>query len=110
MSRNLILAFDHFGLNGPLLAHDRLRMNWQDYDAFDRIKAESVPLPEGVQWYGDEGIENRPDDQYGEPLTYVAAHTLARHLASATLRGWDLAVLAFVKALRPDTRVVLWWS
>jgi hypothetical protein len=110
MSINLTLVFDHFCLSGPLLAYERLRLDWQDYEAFDRIKAEAVPLPEGVQWYEDDGIEHRAEDPYGEPLKFMAAHTLARHLSALPLRGWDVAVLTFVKSLRPDTRVVLWWS
>lgn len=109
MSVNLTLAFDHFGLRGPLLACDRLRMDFQDYDAFDRLRAEAIPMVDGVQWYGDDGIEDCTEDNYGEPLTFVTAYTLAKHLRGTPLAGWDLAVLAFVKTLRPDTRVVLWW-
>ena len=110
MSTNLILAFDRYGTSGHVLCFERHNLDWRDYEAFDRIKAEAIPMPEGVLWYGDEGIEDRKDDPYGEPLTWMAAHTLARHLAAQPLRGWDVATLAFLKALPPATKVVLWWS
>ena len=110
MSINLTLVFDRYGFAGPILAYERYRLDWRDYEAFDRIKAEAVPLSHGIHWYGDEGLEDRTDDEYGAPLTWLPAHSVARHLASAPLRGWDLATLSFLKALPPGTRVVLMWS
>lgn len=110
MSVHLTLVFDQYGLAGRIPAYTRMSLEWQDYDAFDRIKAEAVPLSNGIDWYDDDGLEERRDDQYGEPLTFLPAHAVARHLSAAPLRCWDAAVLAFVKALPPDSRVVLWWS
>lgn len=111
MSVNLTIAFDRYGIRGgPVLCYERHRLDWQDYDAFDRIKAEAIPLPEGVQWYEDEGVQERKEDPYGNALTWMPTHTLARHLATAPLRGWDSAVHALLKALPLETRAVLWWS
>lgn len=109
MSVNLTLAFDRHRLNGALLAHERIGLNWQDYDLFKLIAAEATPITEGVDWYEDEGIKRRFTDPYGDMLTYVTAHALGRHLSGVRLAGWDAAVLAFINALPPDTRVVLWW-
>lgn len=110
MSINLTLAFDRYAFNGPILCFERHRLDWQDYEAFDRIKAEAVPLGDSVYWYEDEGLKQRAEDPYGKPLTFMPAHTIARHLSKVPLRGWDAAVLAFLNALPPATRVVLWWS
>lgn len=110
MSTNLTLAFDRYGFKGPILCFERHRLDWQDYEAFDRIKDEAVPLTDGVQWYGDEGLEAIKEDHYGVPLTFMPAHSIARHLSAAPLRGFDAATLAYLKALPPETRVVLWWN
>ncbi len=109
MGMNLTLAFDRYGFAGSILCFERHRLDWQDYEAFDRIKAEAVPLADGVQWYGDEGLEERKEDPYGEPLTCMLAHSIARHLSAAPLRRFDAATLTYLKALPPETRVVLWW-
>jgi hypothetical protein len=110
VSINLILVFDHYGFRGSLHAFDRLRLDFQNYEAFDRLKAEAVPLNDGVDWYEYEGLRHRATDDYDQPITYLAAHTLARHLAAEPLVGWDQAVLNFLQTLPPDTKVVLWWS
>lgn len=109
MSINLAFSFDRHRLSGPLLCHERLSLSHQDYELFDRIKADAVPMTEGVQWYGDEGIEDEKTDPYDAPLTWMPAHTLSRHLKDAPLTGYDAAVRAFIAALPPDTKVVLWW-
>lgn len=110
MSLSLTLVFDQYKLSGPLLAFNRLRLEHQDYALFERMKAEATPLPEGLQWYGDEGIEECADDPYGKKLTFLTAYAVARHLSGVNLQGWTAAVLAFLNALPADTRVVLWWD
>ncbi len=110
MSVNLTLAFDRYGLKGPILCYERHRLDWQDYEAFDRIAAEAVPLTEGVHWYEDKGLKEQKEDCYGKPLTFLPAHSIARHLSKAPLRGFDAATLRYINALPPETRVVLWWS
>jgi hypothetical protein len=110
MSVNLTLAFDRYGLKGPILCYERHRLDWVDYGLFARIKAEAVPLTEGVQWYDDDGLGETKEDCYGEPLTFMSAHNIARYLGTVPLRGFDAATLAYLKALPVDTRVVLWWN
>jgi hypothetical protein len=111
MSTKLTLVFDHHCFaKDPLLAFERMRLDWQDYEAFDRLKADAIPFQNGVDWYDDDGLRHTTTDDYGDTLTYVAAHTLTKHLSVVQLRGWDAAVLAFLKALPPDTKVVLWWD
>lgn len=110
MSRNLTLAFDRYGIKGAITCYERQRLDWQDCEAFDAIAAEAVPLPDGVMWYEDDGVAYRTEDMYGKTLTFMSSHTIARHLSGVTLGRYDAAVLAFLKALPPDTRVVLWWD
>jgi hypothetical protein len=111
MSVNLTLIFDRYGFtNGPLLAFERMRLDWQNYDAFDRLKAYAQPFERGVDWYGDEGVYPTYADAYENPLTYVTAYTLEKHLSNvSSLSARDKAVLAFLSALPSDTKIVLWW-
>lgn len=109
MSLNLTLAFDRYGFDGPILCYERHRLDYQNDDWFDQIKAEALPLPDGVRWYDDDGLETATEDCYCESLTFMSAGVIARHLSTRALHGFDAAVLAYVKALPPETRVVLWW-
>ena len=111
MSVSLVLAFDRYTFSkGPIFCYERHRLDWYDYKVFDQISDEATPLAEGVMWYEDEGVELRKEDPYGDPLKFMSAHSLIRYLNKAPLSGWDLATLAFLKALPPEARVVLWWS
>lgn len=111
MSVNLQLIFEKNGPRGRVLPTHTLGLDHQDYELFRLIVSEAIPLADGCYDYMDDrGLVERDTDPYGMPLTYMSAHTLAKHLATADLRGWDVAVLAFVKALRPEARVVLWWN
>jgi hypothetical protein len=109
MSINLTLVFDQFGLGGDILGYSRLALQHQDYDLFDAIRAEATPMSVGVRWYGDEGLELCDLDPYGDKLTCISAFRLECRLAGVELGPWDRAVLAFVKTLPRDARVILWW-
>jgi len=104
----IFAKWEHFP--GRVLGYERLSLTYQDYDLFDRIKAEATPIDGMLMSYEDEGIKDRSDDPYGTPLTFLTAHRLAKHFDGIGMEAWDMAVLAFVKALPPSTRVVLWWS
>ena len=109
MSVNLHLGLDRYG-GDPVLCYERHRLAWQDAALFAALKSESVPLPDGAQWYFDEGLEHVREDAYGEPLKWLTAHAVVRRLSEVPLRGWDAAVLQLLKALPPSTRVVLYWA
>lgn len=111
MGFNLHLGIDRYWHNQrPPLCYQRLRLDHRAELVEDELKAVSVPLLEGAYWYGDEGLKVETTDCYGEPLTWVPAITLAHRLERLDLGTWDLAVLAYLKTIPPDTRVVLWWS
>lgn len=110
MGTSLILAFDRFAFaSEPILCSERHRIDWRDYELFDRIRADAVPLGLGAYWYDVDGLEEILVDPYGSPLTYLAAGTLARHLKDAPLKGFDAATRAYVEHLPPETKVVLYW-
>lgn len=107
MSRYLALILDHYNNKGDLFSEDKLRMDWQNYEAFDKLKADAIPFLKGVHLeYGDEVA--RVTDEFGDPLTYVSSYTLFRHLSMCRLTDWDAAVRVFVGSL-PDIRIILWW-
>lgn len=68
------------------------------------------PLPPNVRftWYEDDGMKDRQDDQYGSPLTYVLAHELSKVNTEKT-SSWNKAVFAMIRALEPQTPIILWW-
>ena len=100
----------HPGLDW-FLAYTRLSLNCMSWDLGDVISKQSYPLRKAIDWYGDEGIEKRTEDCYGEELTFILQDKLSEILESVpTSDPWDIAVRAFVKALAKETRIVLWWS
>ena len=92
------------------LAYSRLPLMDMSWDFGRVISNASSPLRQKIDIYGDDGIESVMDDCYGDPLTYIHADTMAKLLEEMPSEiPWDIAVLAFVKALPKDTRIVLWW-
>lgn len=107
---NLTIAFERKSYSTlPILCYIRHPLDLQDYKVFARIKADAIQLPQGVRWHRDDGIKQLHQNVHGEPLTWISADTLAGHLSGATLAEWDAATLAFLKAIPPGTKVVLWW-
>lgn len=108
---NLTIAFDrHEFRNSPILCHDRMRLDIERTEVFEKIQAAANPLPDGVRWYEDGGLKDRMTDPYDDPITFVPAGTLARILSEFDLSDLDAAALAYLKALQPHIRIVLWWS
>ncbi len=105
------------------LAYQRLEFN-RDYSVFAQIagsdfsrdhtppaqvcKPKPVPSTVSVRWYEDEGLTARTTDPYGSALTYVTAGELAK-VDVADAGRQTQAVMAFVRALEPDTPILLWW-
>lgn len=69
------------------------------------------PLPTGVKvgHYEDDGLKFDEKDRYGQPLTFTTPEQLEplRHVED--IAEWNRAVLAFLLALPPGTRIVLFW-
>lgn len=100
------------GLSLAPLAVTRFDMDIRDYDLWKALKEASTPLECGLQWYGDDGIETRTTDAYGDPIGFVTAFTFLRlwreHLDGDRSR-WDRAVIAFIQELEPERRVLLYF-
>lgn len=115
MSINLTLIPDRFGFSKGMSihAHTMLPLYWQDACFFTRLHNEAIPLKSPILLYNDdEGMTSEAEDCYGDPLTYMPANLLCSHLQyiiEENLKPWDRAVIAFVKALPSDMKVVLWW-
>lgn len=109
MGLNLTLIPQMDTLGGRILAFVRLPLLTQDRDLFRQIEQIAHPFLDGVDWYGDSGLESVNTDPYGTPLTYAIAADLAKCLDPADLRRMDPAVRAFINEMPPDWRVVLWW-
>ena len=107
------------------LLHERLGFN-RNYELFAQMGMggvededgnllqsvfEDSPIPEGVrvEWYGDEGIEIRTTNPYGEPLTFVRAKEFRKVKTDKTIGKWNLSIIKFLQGLPAETPVVLWW-
>jgi hypothetical protein len=68
------------------------------------------PLPAGLKvgLYEDQGLVYVDADRYGQALTFTTPADL-RNLRPTDDSAWNRAVLAFLRALPPDARVVLYW-
>ena len=69
------------------------------------------PLPDGLKvgHYEEEGLRYDETDRYGNPLTYTTPEQLRALRLLGEVSNWNRAVLAFLLALPPATRVVLYW-
>jgi hypothetical protein len=69
------------------------------------------PLPDGLKVgrYEDQGLAYAATDRYGKPLTFTTPADLGRLRVPEDIAEWNRAVLAFLLALPPDTRIVLFW-
>jgi len=111
MSLSLTLVFErHPHLDGPVLASNKLDFGYVDHALLEALKPVSVPLDEGVEWYEDDsGLMLRKTDPYGDSLTFISVALLVPRLEVVAKAPWPMAVVAFLRALPPSTRVVLWW-
>jgi hypothetical protein len=69
------------------------------------------PMPEGLRvgHYEDEGLQFSEQDRYGHPLTFTTPADLQQLRIFDDLSPWNRAVLTFLLALPPETRVILYW-
>jgi hypothetical protein len=69
------------------------------------------PLPAGLKvgHYEDEGLRWDEVDRQARPLTFTTPAVLRRLWLPDDLAPWNRAVLAFLLALPPHARIVLYW-
>lgn len=113
MSVNLTLLPDYYELRdrNHMLAYCRIPVDGQYYLMWKEIKRHVVPVSVPVMNYSDEGVVTRTDDLYGEFLTCIYAAKLAILMEAYVPENndWDRAVVQFLKTLRSDRKIVLWW-
>jgi hypothetical protein len=111
MGVDLTLIPDRFD-NGPWLAYERLSLDMRHYELWGRLRAIATPMEKPLFWYGDEGCSNTTTDADGENLTFVLAYHMCKELEEVGeeyFTPWDKAVLAFLQALPPQKRIVLYF-
>src|SRR5262249_39708498 len=69
------------------------------------------PIPEGLRGgrYEDRRLTFTDVARRGQPLTYTTPTDLRNLRMPDDLAPWNRAVLAFLLALPPDARIVLFW-
>lgn len=100
---------------GEMLPTARLRFD-RDTGLFAQLDSQSSPclvraLPDGLKvgCYQGDGLTFTATDRSGRPLTFTTPADLARLRVPEDIAPWNRAILAFLLALPPDTRVVLYW-
>lgn len=116
MGVDLRVMASHFReRRGELLPTATLRFD-RDASLFAQLARDAVPclvhpLPDGIRVgsYEDTGLTYTDVDRSGEPLTYTTSDQLRALAIPDDLAPWNRAILAFLTALPPDTRIVLYW-
>ena len=82
----------------------------RDYAMFEQIGSlPSLKAALPVRWYEDDGLKLRDTNPYGGALRYTTASEFAAVKVPDDATVWNRAVIAFLTALPPETRVYLWW-
>lgn len=100
---------------GEFLATASLHFD-RDEALFAQLAADAspclvTPLPSGLKLghYEDDGLKWAEADRYGNTLTCTTPADLRRLRVPDDVAAWNRAVLAFLLALPPDARIVLYW-
>ncbi|MBN9520116.1 hypothetical protein J0H58_16580 [bacterium] len=88
----------------------------RDEKLFTQLSVDSKPvlvqpLPAGLKvgHHEDDGLRYDEVDRQGQPLTFTTPDALRRLQVPGETAPWNRAVLTFLLALPPDTRIVLYW-
>lgn len=113
MGIDLTLGIPKHETHDAPLVSERFRLDVRNYELFDALKEIATPLPQGADWYFEDGLETVTVDEYEDPLTFVTAAQMVKQyerFETGKIPEWDAAVMAFLRALRPDRKVILWWA
>jgi hypothetical protein len=116
MGVDLEVLASHFReRRGEMLSTARLRFD-RDMRLLVQLEGQATPclvhpLPEGlnVGVYQDDGLKFTVTDRTGQPLTYTTPADLLRLQVPDDIAPWNRAILSFLVALPPNTRIVLYW-
>jgi hypothetical protein len=101
---------------GEFLPTATLRFD-RDHRLFSQLVREAMPslvqpLPDGLKaaYYDEKGLTYRDKDRHGDRLTFTTPGKIRSLKAPDDLSPWNHAVLAFLRALPADSRLILSWS
>lgn len=110
-----VMASHYRERRGEMLPTAILRFD-RDTALFAQLSAEATPslvhpLPDGltVGVYEDSGLRFTDTDRYGNPLYYSTPTDLRGLVVADDTAPWNRAIIAFLTALPPDTRLILYW-
>jgi hypothetical protein len=110
-----VMATNFRERRGKFLPTATLRFD-RDHGLFGQLEPQATPclvrpIPEGltVGRYEEEGLAFTATDRYGRPLRFTTPADLRQLRVPDDVVPWNRAVLAFLLALPPETRIVLYW-
>lgn len=79
--------------------------------AIDASPCLAHPLTDGLRVgvYEDTGLRFTDTDRYGHHLCYTTPSDLRGLVVPDDAAPWNRAIVAFLTALPPDTRLILYW-
>jgi hypothetical protein len=116
MGLDLTVMASHFrDRRGEMLPTATLRFD-RDDRLFSLLAADGTPclvqlLPDELKVgiHEDAGLRFVSADRYDRPLTCTTPEDLRRLVVPDDTAAWNRAIVAFLLALPPDTRIVLYW-
>ena len=116
MGLDLTVMASHFReRRGEILPTATLRFD-RSAALFAQLARDATPclvdrLPDGltVGVHEDAGLRFVTTDRYDQPLTCTTPRDLRRLVIPDDTAAWNRAIFAFLLALPPDTRIVLYW-
>ena len=111
MSLSLTICPIQFDLAGSILLRTMIHIECQAFEFFERLQKVATPLSVPVQYANEDGLNEYTTDLYDDPITFVTASQflLEWDKEQSNLNDWDQAMIAFVRSLKPDRRIILWW-
>jgi hypothetical protein len=117
MGLDLTVMASHFrDRRGEILPTATLRFD-RDDRLFSQLARDAVPclvhlLPDELKVgvYEDAGLRFAAVDRYEQPLTCTTPESFRQLVIPPDTAAWNRAIISFLLALPPDTRIVLYWS
>ena len=110
MGINLTIAVDPYNMGTPY-GNQQLSFRGRYYSLWSDLEKAADPIP-AIWWYKDKGLEKVTHNPYGSPILQITAGDMLKLIDQHEIpekAKWDLAVVAFIRALPEDTDIYLWF-